>query len=90
MHLIPYGPTSHAGSMLLVWLPKQRVVFQGDMLILPDTGTAGPIEINREFSRLLARLGIEPLAIAGAHGRVGNAADLAETLSNAAEGVPAP
>jgi glyoxylase-like metal-dependent hydrolase (beta-lactamase superfamily II) len=35
VELIDIGPHPHASEMVIAYLPKERVVFQGDMFIIP-------------------------------------------------------
>ncbi len=76
MILFDVGPMSHSEHMIVAWLPRQRVLFQGDLLNLPDSGTPAPgIALTAEALRAIKRLGLKPLKIAGVHGEVGTLAD---------------
>lgn len=88
LELVPVGSNSHADEMLVAWLPQAGVMFQGDLLILPDRGVSAPIEVNRELAALIEKNGWTVKGIAGAHGRVGTMADLAATLAAKAAGAP--
>lgn len=71
------GPTSHVDEIVMAWLPQQKLIFQGDLLILPDRGEPGPANmLTAEFLRAVERLGLDVETIAGVHGRVGTIADL--------------
>ena len=71
------GPTSHAEEIVLAYLPKQRLIFQGDLLILPPRGDPAPANrLTAEFAQAIDRLGLQVDTIAGVHGRVGTLADL--------------
>ena len=41
VELIDVGPNPHAKEMLIAWLPKQRIVFQGDLFFVPEQRRAG-------------------------------------------------
>jgi glyoxylase-like metal-dependent hydrolase (beta-lactamase superfamily II) len=76
------GPTSHADEIVLAYLPKQRLIFQGDLLILPPRGNVGPANmLTTEFAQAVERLRLEVDTIAGVHGRVGTLADLREAVA---------
>lgn len=76
------GPTSHVDEIVLAYLPKEKLVFQGDLLILPDRGEPGPANaLTREFGSALERLGLDVVTIAGVHGRVGTPADLKAAIA---------
>ena len=79
------GPTSHVDEIVLAYLPKQRLVFQGDLLILPALGEPGPANmLTAEFLRAVERLGLDVETIAGVHGRVGTIADLRAAVARLA------
>jgi len=75
------GPTSHVDEMVIAYLPKEQLLFQGDLLILPDRGEVGPANtLTAEFLRAIERLKLEVRTIAGVHGRVGTLDDLRKTV----------
>ncbi len=62
-------PNSHAKGMSLVYLPEERLIFQGDLLSLPEDKTiTPPIKVNREFFKFIKRLGLPYKTIIGHHG----------------------
>lgn len=76
------GPTSHVDEMVLAYLPRERLVFQGDLLILPDRGTVRPAnQLTVEFARAIDRLGLDVRTIAGVHGPVGSIDDLRQAVT---------
>lgn len=76
------GPTSHSDEIVLAYLPKERLVFQGDLLILPARGEPAPANmLTTEFAQALERLGLQVDTIAGVHGRVGTLADLRDAVA---------
>jgi hypothetical protein len=54
------------------------VLFQADLLILPDSGVAAPIAVNRELAELVARRAPDVRTIVGVHGRVGTLGTLGD------------
>ena len=76
------GPTSHSDEIVLAYLPKQRLIFQGDLLILPARGDPAPANmLTAEFAQAIERLGLQVDAIVGVHGRVGTLADLRDAVA---------
>ena len=64
------GENPHTGENLAVWLPRERIVFQGDLFyysardVFPPSGRAA---MNRFFAGWLRERRIEPEAIYGVH-----------------------
>ena len=76
------GPTSHVDEIVMAYLPKEKLIFQGDLLILPDRGQPGPANtLTAEFAKAIERLGLDVQTIAGVHGPVGTIADLRSAVS---------
>lgn len=65
------GPHPHAREMLVAYLPKQRLVFQGDLFFLPnnDAPAGPPQESTRAFARWLSDSKLAVDTIASVHGR---------------------
>ncbi|MFN0180001.1 MAG: MBL fold metallo-hydrolase [Gemmatimonadales bacterium] len=64
------GDNPHTTENLMVWLPAERIVFQGDLFYFDPDGhfpPSGRETMTRFFARWLARQGIEPTAIYGVH-----------------------
>jgi glyoxylase-like metal-dependent hydrolase (beta-lactamase superfamily II) len=66
------GANPHTQHNLFVWLPNERVGFQGDLFYYEE-GAAGPpadrLPISEFFARWLRERGISPRAIYGVHSR---------------------
>ncbi len=71
LELIDIGPNPHTKEMVIAYLPKQRVVFQGDLFFLPvnDAPAGPPQESTVSFARKLGELSLEFDRIASVHGR---------------------
>lgn len=71
LELIDVGPNPHAKEMVIAYLPKQRVVFQGDLFFLqPNDAPSGPPqESTLSFARKMAELDLDIDRIASVHGR---------------------
>lgn len=81
VEVIPTGGGSHVDGELLVYLPDQRLLFQGDFVTFPDYGGAAPdAPVTRELAALIQRLGLQVQTIAGVHGRLGTLADLHQAV----------
>jgi glyoxylase-like metal-dependent hydrolase (beta-lactamase superfamily II) len=76
------GPTSHIDEIVMAYLPKQKLIFQGDLAILPPRGAVPAANaLTAEFAKAIERLGLEVETIAGVHGRVGTMTDLREAVA---------
>lgn len=59
----------HAKGMSFVYLPSERIVYEGDLYTLPDDGTITPaIDITRKFYQYLKKNKIDVSRIIGHHG----------------------
>ena len=73
---------SHVDEIVMAYLPKEKLIFQGDLLILPDRGQPNPANtLTAEFAKAIERLSLDVQTIAGVHGRVGTIADLRSAVS---------
>lgn len=66
------GPNPHTDENLFVWLPAERIVFQGDLFYYVEGmphAPAGRETMNRFFQRHLRERGLEPRAVYGVHNR---------------------
>jgi glyoxylase-like metal-dependent hydrolase (beta-lactamase superfamily II) len=70
VELYDIGPNPHANEMIVAYLPKQKILFQGDLLNAAANGTI-PIaqDVTLSFSEKLQQLGLEVERIYGVHGR---------------------
>ena len=71
LELIDIGPNPHAREMVIAWLPRERVVFQGDQFFVPanDSPFGPPQATTVSFARRLRELGLPAERIASVHGR---------------------
>jgi glyoxylase-like metal-dependent hydrolase (beta-lactamase superfamily II) len=76
------GANSHVDEMLLAYLPAQRLIFQGDLLIAPNQGAMAPANtLTAEFLKKIEAMGWQVETIAGVHGRVVTLQDLRDAVS---------
>jgi len=68
--LYDIGPNPHAKEILVVYLPKEKILFQADMLFKAQNG-AIPIaqDPTISFSEKLQQLGLKVEKIYGVHGQ---------------------
>ena len=71
LQLIDVGPNPHAREMVIAYLPKERVLFQGDLFFLPpnDAPTGPPQPTTISFAKKLQELKLGVDRIASVHGR---------------------
>ena len=71
------GPNPHANEILVAYLPKQKILFQADMLNPAPNGSI-PIaqDVTVSFSEKLQQLGLDVEKIYGVHGRPATPAEL--------------
>ena len=71
VEVINIGPSPHAKEMLIVYLPKEKLVFQGDLVNLPNSGKFLPTTVNAttvHFFDQIKLLGLDVDRIAAVHG----------------------
>lgn len=71
VELMDIGPNPHAQEMVIAYLPKQRIVFQGDLFFVPnnDAPLGPPQATTISFARKLKEKGLRVDRIASVHGR---------------------
>lgn len=71
LQLIDVGPNPHAREMVIAYLPKERVLFQGDLFFVPanDAPTGPPQPTTISFAKKLQELQLGVDRIASVHGR---------------------
>ena len=73
------GPSPHAEEMLVVYLPKEKLVFQGDLVNLPFSGKYLPSTVNDttvHFFDWLTKSGLDIQSITAVHGPTTTLEDL--------------
>lgn len=71
VELIDIGPNPHAREMVIAYLPKQRIVFQGDLFFVPnnDAPFGPPQAATVSFAQKLKEKGLDVGWIASVHGK---------------------
>jgi glyoxylase-like metal-dependent hydrolase (beta-lactamase superfamily II) len=84
VELIDVGPNPHAKEMLIAWLPRERIVFQGDLFFLPnnDAPVGPPQPSTISFAQKLKEKGLAVERIASVHGRTATIDDFARALDS--------
>ena len=81
------GPTAHSAEITIVHLPKQRIVWQADLIFTPMTGAGlnAAMPIGVEFAKKLKALRITSFdqLVEGHHARVISLAEFRESLKRA-------
>jgi glyoxylase-like metal-dependent hydrolase (beta-lactamase superfamily II) len=83
------GPSPHAKEMLVAYLPKQRILFQGDLFSPPidERFPVGPApETTTTFFAKLKSMGLAVDKLVGVHGRVSTVDELALSVNEAGGG----
>ena len=81
VELIDIGPNSHAKEMVVAWLPKERILYCGDLLgRYPDNSITPAIQATVDFAAAIERLALPVERIVDTHSRVNTMADLRESL----------
>ena len=77
VELYDIGPNPHAKEILVAYLPKERILFQADMLNANPNGSI-PIaqDVTVSFSERLQQLGLNVEKIYGVHGRAATPEEL--------------
>lgn len=83
--LFDAGPTDHVAEILIAWLPRQKVLFQGD-LFRHDPGTmepARPAAVRLE--EMIRERALDAKIIAGVHGEPATLAELRAAIARRAD-----
>lgn len=82
VELIDIGPNPHAREMVIAYLPKQRLVFQGDLSNIPNNDAPfGPPQASTlSFARSLKEKGLAVDKIAGVHGKTATIVELRKAI----------
>jgi glyoxylase-like metal-dependent hydrolase (beta-lactamase superfamily II) len=75
------GPNPHANEIVIAYLPKDKVVFESDVVSIPAYGPLPPANPSTvDFVEKLKTLGLQVETIAPGHGRVGTLEEVKKTL----------
>ena len=84
LELVDIGPNPHAREMVVAWLPKEKVVFQGDLFFVPNNDAPfGPSQpATASFAKKLKELGLPAEKIAAVHGDSATGAQFREATAD--------
>lgn len=77
------GPSPHADEMLVAWLPAEGILFQGDLIEVPQSGLAARgtnAATTVHLAEFIRRQGWSVRMIAGAHAFLASPAELAKIV----------
>ncbi len=81
LELLDIGPGPHAQEMLVVWLPQEKILFQGDLL---NRAVGGSLQAANDttahFYEWLKRSGLPVEKLIGVHSQASAMADLETTM----------
>ena len=87
VELYDIGSGPHTDEMIVAYLPKEKLIFQGDLLNRPEDGRVSPGNATTaHFADWLKRSGLAVERIAGVHGPVSTTDDLHKAVALAQEG----
>ena len=89
MEIIDIGPSPHAKEMLIAYLPKEKLVFQGDLVNLPNSGKYQPTTVNDatvHFFEKIIQLGLDVDRIAAVHGPTTTMDELRKAIEKSRSG----
>jgi glyoxylase-like metal-dependent hydrolase (beta-lactamase superfamily II) len=66
----------HAGEMIVAYLPKEKILFEADMLDISEGGRVVAGDDTVDLAKQIERLALQVETIIPVHGRVGTLADL--------------
>lgn len=77
------GPSPHAEEMVVAYLPTERIIFQGDLLNLPDDGRIeGANRTTKHFADWLEKSKLAVEKIVAVHGPISTPAEMRQTLKS--------
>ena len=71
----------HAGEMIVAYLPKEKILFEADMLDIPDAGSPVAGEDTVDFANQIEKLGLQVETLIPVHGKIGTLADLKTAIA---------
>ncbi len=82
VELINIGPYAHADEMVVAYLPKQKILFQGDLFQPPESGPIGKAQAGTiHLAQKIRELGLQVDKLVGVHGRESTLAELEKNVA---------
>ncbi|HVG33151.1 MAG TPA: MBL fold metallo-hydrolase [Pyrinomonadaceae bacterium] len=81
VELYDIGPSPHANEMLVAYLPKEKILFEADLVPVNQDGTLpAATDASVQLAEKIQQLGLDVERIVGAHGRPVTMAELRTML----------
>jgi glyoxylase-like metal-dependent hydrolase (beta-lactamase superfamily II) len=81
VELYDVGPSPHADEMVILYLPREKILFVTDLCMTRVTGKIPPrSQTNIDFGEKLRRLNLQVETIANGHGWVGTMKELQDSI----------
>lgn len=82
LEIIDIGPSPHAEELFIAYAPKEKILFEADLLAVPRSGPiAAANEATVAFAEAVENLGLEVETLVGVHGTVGSMGHLELALA---------
>ena len=82
VELYDIGSGPHTDEMIVAYLPKEKIIFQGDLLNRPEDGRAAPGNATTaHFADWIRKSGLAVERVAGVHGPVATLDDLHKAVA---------
>ncbi|MGH8458157.1 MAG: MBL fold metallo-hydrolase, partial [Nevskiales bacterium] len=82
VELINIGPNPHADEMVIAYLPRQKILFQGDLFNPPESGPIGKAQAGTiHLAQKIHELGLQVDKLVGVHGRESTLAELEKNVA---------
>jgi glyoxylase-like metal-dependent hydrolase (beta-lactamase superfamily II) len=78
------GP--HAGEMIIAYLPKEKILFEADMLDIPEAGLVPAGDDTVDLADKVQKLGLQVESIIPVHGRMGTIDELRQAVARRISG----
>ena len=80
VELYDIGPNPHANEIIVAYLPKEKILFQADLLNPAANGTIPIAQDTISFSEKVQQLGLDVEKIYGVHGRAATPEELRTSI----------
>ena len=80
LELYQIGPTAHVDKILIAYLPKERILIEGDLLDMPDGKPAAGGEDTEQLAAKIRELKLDVATIIPVHGLPGPMSSLEEAV----------
>ena len=71
----------HAGQIIVAYLPKEKILFEADMLDIPEAGNPVAGDDTIDLAKQIEKLGLQVETIIPVHGKIGTISDLTGAVS---------